>query len=347
MKMTMSKIASLAGASRGAVDKTIHNRPGVREEVRQRVLRVIDETGYIPLAERKAVQKQLMSKSIAIILPRLTNPYFAALRRYLDEQSAFIPDIKLTYYPCDTTDIAGMLDLLHRLHDQPIDALLFRGVRNIAIQTALDTLGRPVVFFDSDMSSKKRLCFIGEDCIKSGRLAASLLAKSIGGYGQVAVLTGSEHIPSHRQRLEGFLETMRTMYPDIAVVRHLYTQEQPESAYRLTGRLLVDFPNLSGVCNLAGCSGEIGQAILEQRQKGSVPLVCFSTAGDVADLIRKRVVSFCISLQPREQARLMLETMCNYLQKEIHPAHSFVKVPVSIVVDENLDSLTADFAQLL
>ena len=136
MKMTMSKIALLAGASRGAVDKTIHNRPGVREEVRQRVLRVIDETGYIPLAERKAVQKQLMSKSIAIILPRLTNPYFAALRRYLDEQSAFIPDIKLTYYPCDTTDIAGMLDLLHRLHDQPIDALLFRGVRNIAIQTA-------------------------------------------------------------------------------------------------------------------------------------------------------------------------------------------------------------------
>ena len=347
MRMTMSKIAAIAGVSRGAVDKTIHNRPGVREEVRQRILQVIKENGYIPLEERKAVREQLIQKSIAVILPRLTNPYFAALRRHLDEQSAFLPDVKLTYYPCDTTDTAGMLDLLHHLHDQPIDALLFRGVRNTAIQAALDAVGKPVVFFDSDMPSEKRLCFIGEDCIKSGRLAASLLAKSIGGCGQVAVLTGSEHIPSHRQRLEGFLEAIRTTYPNISIVRQLYSQEQPETAYRLTDRLLVNFPHLSGVCNLAGCSGEIGQAILERRQKGAVPLVCFSTAGDVAELIRKQVVTFCISLQPREQAHLMLETLYHYLQKGIRPARSFVKAPVSIVVDENLDSLAADFAQPL
>ena len=346
MKMTMSKIASLAGVSRGAVDKTIHNRPGVREEVRQRVLRVIDETGYIPLAERKAAQTQLMTKSIAVILPRLTNPYFAALRRYLDEQSAFLPDVKLIYYPCDTTDTAGMLVLLRQLYDQPIDALLFRGVRNTVIQAALDALDRPIVFFDSDMPSENRLCFIGEDCVKSGRLAASLLAKSIGGCGQVAVLTGSEHIPSHRQRLEGFREAIRTSYPNISIVRWVYTQEQPETAYRVTDHLLADFPRLAGICNLAGCSGEIGQAILERRPKGAVPLVCFSTAGDVADLIRKQVVTFCISLQPHEQARLMLKTLFRYLQKGIRPESSFLKIPVSIIVDENIDSLTADFAQV-
>lgn len=49
MKITIQHIATRAGVSRGAVDKVIHNRPGVREEVRQRVLRVIAETGYVPI----------------------------------------------------------------------------------------------------------------------------------------------------------------------------------------------------------------------------------------------------------------------------------------------------------
>ena len=53
MKMTIRKIAELAGTSRSAVDKVIHDRPGVSEAVRQEVLRVIEQTGYVPLHERR------------------------------------------------------------------------------------------------------------------------------------------------------------------------------------------------------------------------------------------------------------------------------------------------------
>ena len=89
MKMTTSRIAELAGVSRGAVDKTIHNRPGVREDVRQKVLQVIAETGYVPLSVRKASVQPSKTFRVAAILPPLTNPYFAALKRHMDEIVSF------------------------------------------------------------------------------------------------------------------------------------------------------------------------------------------------------------------------------------------------------------------
>ena len=52
MKITIRKIAELAGVSRGTVDKIVHDRAGVSDEVRAQVQKVIDESGY-KLSTRK------------------------------------------------------------------------------------------------------------------------------------------------------------------------------------------------------------------------------------------------------------------------------------------------------
>ena len=341
MKMTTSKIAELAGVSRGAVDKTIHGRPGVRPEIRARILRVMDETGYVPLGERKKAAP-VRDKTIAVVLPRLTNPYFVVLQRGLENACRLRPDLHLEYYPCDSTDIHAMLTILDRIEESGADAILFRGVRSTRIRERLNALGKPVIFFDSEVPGAKRLCFIGEDCIKTGRLAASLLAKSIGAFGQVAVVTGMPEISSHQLRLRGFLEVMRTDYPEIEVVEHIYSQDQNAVAYDRTRHLLREHPALSGICNLAGCSGEIGQAILDQSGTRRVKMVCCNTADDVIALIRRKVVDFCVSLAPLEQGRLMIQIIDAYLSEGISPAET-IYTPVSVVLDQNLDSLIEEY----
>lgn len=343
MKMTTSRIAELAGVSRGAVDKTIHNRPGVREDVRQKVLQVIAETGYVPLSARKTAMQPSRTFRVAVILPALTNPYFAALKRYMDEIVSFMPDLSLACFFCGPTDSRRTLSLLEQLREQDFDGYLLRGVRSVSVSEELESIGKPVIFFECDIPHVKRLCLVGEDCVKTGRLAASLLAKSVGYRGEVSVITGSTELPSHQQRLTGFLDVMRTEYPEIRIARQIYSLEQPAVAYQQTNRLLEDCPQLAGVCNLAGCTGEIGHAILEHRKKGSVRLVCFSTSSDVITLIQKKIVTFSINLQPREQARMMLEAMYAYLLRGKKPSSSFLKTPVTISLDENIDSLLDDF----
>lgn len=345
MKMTTSKIAELAGVSRGAVDKTIHGRPGVRPEIRARILQVMEETGYIPLKERKISTPDRI-RTVAAIIPRLTNPYFVALKARLEEVCRTLPGLQLEVYPCDTTDIAGMLRLLDALAARGVDGLLLRGVTSRRLREKLNTLALPVLFLDSEVPGADRLALVGEDCRKSGRIAASLLAKSIGGAGKVAVFTGMPEISSHQERLEGFLDVLRSRYPAIQVLEPVYTLDRSAIAYERAGHLITEHPDLRGICNLAGCSGEIGRAIFEQRHDRTLPLVCFNTAGDVTDLIRKNIVTFSISIRPHEQARLLLRTMHDFLTQGTRPAEDRLYVPLAIAFDENIDSLIEDFGPL-
>ena len=339
MKITTQKIAEIAGVSRGAVDKTIHNRPGVREDVRQKILQVIQETGYIPLKDRQSAPVPDAKLTIAVILPRLNNPYFAVLKQSMDDICLHFPNLQLVYYPCNTANAGAVSSSLSKA--RTADGLLLRGIHSEQICDQLNMIGKPVIFFDSEVPSAERLCLVAEDCVQSGRLAASLLAKSVGHKGQIAVITGFRNVASHNQRLDGFLDVIRGEYPGMQVVRQIYSQEQPVIAYQQTQKVLKDFPHLVGICNLAGCNSEIGGAIWERNR--SVRMVCYSTEPDVIPLIQRKIVTFSINLLPREQGRIMLETMYAYLANGRRPPSAFLQTPITIALDENLSQLRHDF----
>ena len=52
MRATIKIIAERAGVSIGTVDRVLHDRPYVKEEVRRRVLEVMEERGLIDLNRR-------------------------------------------------------------------------------------------------------------------------------------------------------------------------------------------------------------------------------------------------------------------------------------------------------
>ena len=68
MKITIKEIAEMAGVHRATVDKVLHKRPGVSDEVRQKVQKIIDEVGYTPNMAGKVLQKQGKVYRLAAIL---------------------------------------------------------------------------------------------------------------------------------------------------------------------------------------------------------------------------------------------------------------------------------------
>ncbi|HZG87874.1 LacI family DNA-binding transcriptional regulator [Paenibacillus sp.] len=52
---TLESIAKLAGVSRGTVSRIVNDQPGVKPEVRRRVLDIIHETGYVPNAQARSL----------------------------------------------------------------------------------------------------------------------------------------------------------------------------------------------------------------------------------------------------------------------------------------------------
>lgn len=81
--LTLEDVARLAGVSRSTVSRVINHSPKVSDEVRQRVMAVIDETGYRPHAAARSLASQ-RSQILGFVIPRrvhtfFTDPYFPAL----------------------------------------------------------------------------------------------------------------------------------------------------------------------------------------------------------------------------------------------------------------------------
>jgi|YNPNPStandDraft_1061719.scaffolds.fasta_scaffold02148_9 LacI family transcriptional regulator len=71
---TIKDVAARAGVSFKTVSRVINGQPGVREEVRRRVLAAIAELGYVVNQSARALALG-QSRTIGVIIPRLTDPH--------------------------------------------------------------------------------------------------------------------------------------------------------------------------------------------------------------------------------------------------------------------------------
>jgi len=87
--LTLDEIARRAGVSRTTASRVLNDRPNVRPEVRERVQRIIAETGYRPHPVARSLAAQ-ESRVIGLVLPRRTealfnDPYFPRLTQGIAE----------------------------------------------------------------------------------------------------------------------------------------------------------------------------------------------------------------------------------------------------------------------
>ena len=97
MKVTMKEIAERAGVHPSTVDKVVHHRVGVSDEVRARVQAIINELGYTPNPSGRMLQRQGKVYRISAILVEVDAlPYLKkGIERGVKEQTGF--DIEVSY----------------------------------------------------------------------------------------------------------------------------------------------------------------------------------------------------------------------------------------------------------
>ncbi len=262
MRMTIRKIAELAGVSRGTVDKVLHNRSGVSEEVRERVWQIITAQNY-ELPKRQNIVIPQRHYIVAVLIPRLNNCFFDTVKQGMDEALIRFSNqaIRVEYYFCDSSNVNEVLSVLDYIEERGVNGILLRGAHSQRLCDRLNRLADqsiPVILFDSDVPGAKRLCLVGEDSHASGRVAASLLAKSIDKEGEVAIIGGLPDMSAHRARLQGFEQVMREHYPQIRIVETINSRDQSVIAYEKTAVLVKQYPNLRGIFSVVGCTGDIG-----------------------------------------------------------------------------------------
>ena len=215
--VTIRDVAKAAGASVSTISAALNNSDYVSADMRSRIENAIKELKYRPndLARGLRLQK---THSIAIVVPDLSNNFYIELVRGAKDYSA---SANYTVLIGDSRDSweeeRNYLDSFHRrrvdgvVRVPAIDALKGKG------KTDLGNL--PVVYADRYPLTKDR--YVGRVGIDNRRAADSATRYLLSlGHRKMGIITGDPSSGTSVDRLEGFLQALRSagIRPDRSMI---------------------------------------------------------------------------------------------------------------------------------
>jgi LacI family transcriptional regulator len=193
-------VAEQAGVSPATVSRVSRGSANVSPELRERVLRVIEEHGYRPNHFGRALAEQRHG-SLGLVFPGLSGPYFSELIQGFESEALATGDQVLllsSHYRSDTD--AKVLDLAGRVDGMAIhagtvsDAMVGRVSQHIRVVVMADKAGPAHASVSTDNSTV-------------GALTRHLLVDH--GYRRLAFVGTPEGSPDVTGRWEAFLAAHR------------------------------------------------------------------------------------------------------------------------------------------
>src|SRR5215470_13373780 len=205
-----------------------------------------------------------------------------------------------------------------------IESLIQKGVDGLAISSvSTDALapvinralaqGIPVVTYNTDNPTSKRLAFAGQDLVESGRIAGKLLADTLGGKGNVLITTLDAAAQWSLDREKGAREAL-AQYPGIKVLATINTGTEPQQIYSSVENAVLAHPDVNGILSLECCSTPAaGDYVQRNGLTGKVKIVGFNMLPETIKLVQGNIISATIDQAPEKQSyeavRLLLDVL--------------------------------------
>jgi LacI family transcriptional regulator len=200
-KPTIKNIADLAGVSKATVSRVLNGKPDVDADTRERVLRIIDEQGFVPsfaAAGLASGRRQL----IGMLIPSFVWPLIPELMRGVAdmlEQTSY----ELVLYCINEGDRKrDRSEVINRVLASQLTAGLlavFPGPASDDL-TRLYHQGFPVVIVDDQR--EQAIPWVSVDNVTGGYLAAQHLIKL--GHRRIAHLAGPPEYKASHDRYDGY-----------------------------------------------------------------------------------------------------------------------------------------------
>ncbi|HIU75388.1 MAG TPA: LacI family DNA-binding transcriptional regulator [Candidatus Pelethocola excrementipullorum] len=347
MKITTQAIADLAGVSRATVDKVIHNRSGVSKATRDKIKNIILETNYQPVHIRKHFREESQQIKIAVIMPELQENFMINLKSGMDSSLLeYQPyGLRIDYYHCNSYEPQPLIAILEHLKSSPVDGIALRGIKDEQIINLIGyfiDINIPVFTFDADLPESKRISFVGEDLYSTGRMGASLLCKSIGYEGKIALLVGGMNVDTSARRIEGFKSYLDESAPNVEIVAIEETLSQRIITYQKTAQLLEKYPDLKGIWNAVSHSEDMAQAVIDAGKQQKVRLGSLIFSPEVMRLVKENIIDHTIGLTPYKMGKIVIKSLYEYLISNVAPPSENIKTPIYIGIDANIDMFIDD-----
>ena len=341
MRVTMKEIAERAGVHQATVDKVVHNRVGVSDEVRAKVQAIIDELGYKPNPTGRVLQRQgKKSRIYAILVDVDALPYLKnGIEQGLKEWAGF--DIEVTHAVTGFQEAKRQSEYIDKAVLDKADGIILSPINADCVRRAIDRAadaGIPVITTDSDIDGSRRTCCVSIDSAKASRIAGRLLGQFLNGQGKIAIISSAIETENNnyyvRMREQGFTDFIRREYPEIEIVSCIESFEDPQITYRKTTELLKEQPELRGLYITCGGVAQVGRALIESGRADSIRVLCYEDYPEIVELIRQGVVDWTLGGEKAAQGSLPVKLIMDQLVFGRKPATDRIFTDARILIKE-------------
>ncbi len=199
MAINITEVARRAGVSNATVSRVLAEKPYVSEDVRQRVLRAVQELNYHPSRVARSLRVRT-SQIIGLIISDIQNPFFTSLVRAVEDQAYAN---KYAIFLCNSDEDVAKENLY-------IDLMLSERVAGVIITPTRETGGParklieakvPVVSVDRRILDLKVDTVVLDNVGAAYDLVSYLIAQ---GHRRIGAILGSQQMTTGHERHRGY-----------------------------------------------------------------------------------------------------------------------------------------------
>ncbi len=354
-RIRIKDIAAQTGVSIGTVDRVIHNRGNVAQEVRARILRAMQDMGYEPNLMARSLANNKKTLRIAALLPNYReDPYWvqpkAGAEKAADAVRQYGVQVDFHFFPL--FDPAGYLQTAQQLLDTAPDAVFFAPLFLAESEHLIREMTRlriPKVMINSNIPGTDALCYIGQDSYQSGVLAGRLLDFGLHDGDCALVLNLDKGVANAQHLLDkerGFQDFFSHLENKSIQVRTAVFEafDHPARLRKWVAGQMEMHPRLNGFFVTNSRAYKLVQALppaLHQRVK----IVGFDLIEPNITLLKENKIRFLINQNAWHQGYLAVMAIVKTLiwKKDIPPLQY---LPLDIVVPENTEYYLSRTAEI-
>ncbi len=225
-------VADAAGVSTATVSRVLANKPHVRQEVKARVMKVVQALNYRPNRVARSLRSR-KSAIIGLIVSDIENPFFQQVSRAVEDTAH---EQGYSVMLCNNDeDPEKEQRYLHLIRDENLAGVILSPTRQTADNfSTTSELNLPMVVIDRRVSNAEVDNILIDNVQAAHSLTTHLLEH---GYRRIGAIFGMGSTTG-RERREGFTRALREhdLQPSTDMVKYAHARE--EDGFNTTVKLL-------------------------------------------------------------------------------------------------------------
>ena len=343
-------IALKANVSAGTVDRVIHTRGRVAEDVKARVLKIVKELNYEPNMMARMLGSNKKYHFAALFPDYKYDNYWHAPKTGIEkaEQDLKQYGVQVDQFVFDPQDVAGYVKKAGEITKANPDGILLSPIYYKETLPFFEKWKQekiPFVLFNTQIADYDPLSYIGQDSYQSGFVAGKLAH-----YGQSETcsmlivhideeITNAQHLVKKEQGFRNYF-TQKNLDHLYNIIRVELKRASQSGFVKKLDEVFEQTLNLKQIYVTTSQAYDIAK-YLEQRRINDIKLIGYDLIPPNLHYLEKDRISFLINQNPKGQGYWGIYQLAEHLifKKEV-PLLKYL--PLDIVTKENLNYFLDD-----